>query len=70
MTAITLSADDITKLCADNLRMRDKLLALAGECSNCGGTGCITLAVADGGHAPDGTVLPCDDCQDIRECLE
>lgn len=66
--AITLSADDITKLCADNLRMRDKLLELAKECAGCGGTGVVTESHLVRRHERVRQV-PCSDCEDIREIL-
>lgn len=61
-TPIALSPDDVAKLCADNLRMRDKLLELAKDCAECGGTGCVTVGFGE-------RVDPCPDCEDIRELL-
>jgi hypothetical protein len=71
---IALSADDVAKLCADNLRMRDKLLALAKECASCGGLGTVAVMryagdplYFEGGKVE--RVEPCGDCADIREAL-
>jgi hypothetical protein len=49
-------ADHVEETCA----MRDKLLELAKECSDCEGTGMQTIF---------GAVLDCPACHDIRELL-
>lgn len=65
---IPIPADDYAKILAENIRLRDKLLGLAKECSGCEGTGCIT--VTDDMQDAFGKVLPCPDCADIRAVLE
>lgn len=51
-----------------NSKLRDKLLELAKECAECGGTGCISVRPQD--EAVWGRTLPCPDCEDIRSILE
>lgn len=53
---------------AENVKLRDKLLELAKDCSECGGTGCVT--VTEWQVPAFGKVLPCPDCEDIRELLK
>lgn len=67
VAVIQVNADEYAKLCADHLRLRDKLLELANECSSCSGTGCVTIT-EDGGEGAQ-RVEPCGDCLDIREVL-
>lgn len=55
--------DHVADVCA----MRDKLLEIANECSECEGTGCISVRPQD--EAVWGRTLPCPDCEDIRELL-
>ena len=50
-----------------NCKLRDKLLEIAKECSECGGTGCITRI---DNIAMPGRVEECPDCADIRSVLE
>lgn len=57
-----MTPDQVAKLCAENLRMRDKLLELAKECSDCDGTGIINV-----GRPP--ILDDCPHCNDIRELL-
>lgn len=58
---------------ADNLRLRDKLLEFAKECSACNGTGVVTVTVTMYDEAVDDFVedrqQPCGDCADIRAVL-
>jgi transposase len=50
-----------------NFKLRDKLLEIAKECSECGGTGCVTLGED---RIVTTRVVPCPDCADIRQALE
>lgn len=52
-------------ICAQNVRLRDKLLEIAKACTTCGGTGVVTFAAIGGPTYQH----PCDDCEDIRETL-
>lgn len=45
----------------------EKLKELAGDCAECGGTGCIT--VLDALKPAFGDVIECDSCDDIREVI-
>lgn len=72
--AVPISPGDYTALVASNLKMRDKLLALAKECAACGGTGSVRVYHRVGRrYSPGETVTeriePCGDCIDIREAL-
>lgn len=58
---------ELIELRAAHLKMRDKLLALAKECAECGGSGVIP--VNEDLQAAFGKTMPCDGCEDIRECL-
>jgi hypothetical protein len=68
VTAIVSCGKANTALANQTVRLRDKLLEIANECSSCGGTGCVTIT-EDGGLGAQ-RVWPCDDCADIRELLE
>lgn len=50
----------------ENVRLRNKLLEWAAECSSCDGTGMVTIIE---NIAMPGRVEPCGDCEDIREIL-
>lgn len=64
---IRVNKKEYHALCEANLRLRDKLLSYAKECSGCEGTGVITVRPQD--EAVWGRQLPCPDCEDIREIL-
>ena len=66
-----MSADELARLRAENLRLRDKLLEIAKQCSSCDGTGLVTVHFAGNEGAPewDADDQPCGDCIDIREAL-
>ena len=57
----------IAKILAENVRLRDKLLALAKECAGCRGSGRIPLS--DELQAAFGKTQDCPDCEDIRAAL-
>ena len=65
--SIEVNLDEYAALCSAFLKCRDKLLEIAKECASCDGTGCIT--VEDEMVTAFGRVLPCPQCEDIRECL-
>lgn len=46
----------------ENVRLRNKLLECAKQCTECDGTGVITYAA--------NRIGPCPDCADIREVLD
>lgn len=50
-------------------RMRDKLLELAKECAECGGTGCKEDVVEHAAFGPQVQTIDCESCLDIRELL-
>lgn len=54
-------------LLASHLKCRDKLLEIARECSECGGTGCVTVPPSL--ESAFGKVLPCPECEDLRDVL-
>lgn len=49
-----------------NVKLRNKLLQWAGECTECDGTGVATIFVPHVGQRQ----VCCPDCADIREALE
>lgn len=61
---IQVDRDIYASICAQNLKMRDKLLEVAKQCVRCGGTGCVTRFFSDSSR-----VIPCGDCEDIRDAL-
>jgi hypothetical protein len=63
-----MTLDEIAKVMADNIRLRDKLLSIVRECAECAGTGVIAVRPQD--QAIWGRELPCPDCEDIREILK
>jgi DnaJ-class molecular chaperone len=56
------------KLREANLKMRDKLLEIAKECSTCSGTGIVTVTHNIRGVLRKGQE-DCPDCLDIRAVL-
>lgn len=63
-------AVELEKLRAENLRLRDKLLELAKECSGCNGTGLHTVRGFEGHGKAFERQEPCRDCADIRAVLD
>jgi hypothetical protein len=61
--------EELAQLRAENSRLRDKLLELANECTDCGGTGVQTIFTFRELTAEE-RQQPCDACADIREVLE
>lgn len=57
-------------LLTENVRLRDKLLEIAKECSECDGTGVHTVRGFEGRGQAFERQQPCRDCADIRELLE
>jgi DnaJ-class molecular chaperone len=53
--------EEINKLRAENVKLRDYLLFLANSCPECDGTGTTALA--------DDRIGPCPDCAGIRRVL-
>lgn len=49
-------------------RCRDKLLEVAKGCKSCGGTGVVSVMTRRRGETVE-RQIPCDDCEDLRECL-
>lgn len=64
-----MTLDEIAKVMSDNIRLRDKLLSIAKECAECGGTGCRTVQVEIEGEPLYERVEDCAVCLDIREAL-
>lgn len=61
---------DYIAVVADMLRLRDKLMECAKECSRCDGAGLITIHGGGSGDPEwDADDQPCPDCADIRELL-
>lgn len=58
---------ELQKLRSENVRLRNCVLAVAKECAECGGTGCVTARSIMGTGSE--MVLPCPDCADLREAL-
>lgn len=58
---------------AENVKLRNKLLEVAKECSGCEGTGVVTVMREPDSHLYSGVLIsreePCGDCLDIREAL-
>lgn len=65
---VLASAYDI--VVAENLRLRDKLLEVAKECTGCEGTGVHTVRGFENRGRAFERQEPCPDCADIREVLE
>lgn len=57
----------------ENVKLRNKLLEVAKECSSCNGTGVVTVMREPDSHLYSGVLIsreePCGDCLDIREVL-
>lgn len=62
--------DELANVRAQNLRLRDKLLEIAKECSGCNGTGLHTVRGFEGRGRAFERQQPCPDCADIRAVLE
>lgn len=62
-----------TRLREENLRLRDRLLAICATCAACDGTGMapeIEYAHTREGRTQTAVrVIPCPDCADLREAL-
>lgn len=61
---LSVDRDVHAAVCAQNLKMRDKLLEIAAACLRCNGTGTVTRY-----FNYEARVIPCPHCEDVREAL-
>lgn len=65
---VILPAGEYNALVDQLARCRDKLLEVAKGCKSCGGTGVVSVMTRRRGAEIE-RQIPCDDCEDLRECL-
>lgn len=65
---VILPAGEYNALVDSLSRCRDKLLEVAKGCKSCGGTGVVSVMTRRRGAEIE-RQIPCDDCEDLRECL-
>lgn len=65
---VILPAGEYNALVDSLSRCRDKLLEVAKGCKACDGTGIVSVMTRRRGETVE-RQIPCEDCEDLRECL-